>query len=91
MSKEKKSRKTRRPNVPLYTGPVPADGAGGGGETLSARPAKAGAVAPAAVRVPVRTEGIQADYTHVVSDLRRIGLLGGGMLVVLVILSFVIK
>ncbi len=94
MSKDKKSRKARTPNVPRYTGPVQVvDGVAGGGETLTARPAKATVAAtPAAVRAATaRTEGIQADYTHIVSDLRRIGALAGGILVVLVILSFIIK
>jgi hypothetical protein len=89
VSKEKKSRKARTPNVPTYTGPVIAEGTAGGGDTLTARNAKA--TAPTATRAPARTEGIQADYTHIVSDLRRIGLLAGGLLVVLVILSFIIK
>jgi hypothetical protein len=95
VSKEKKSRKVRTPNVPLHTGPFqPLDGVGGGGpDTLTARQAKAGASAPVVtVRASAgRSEGIQADYTHVVSDLRRISLLAGAMLVVLVALSFIIK
>jgi len=91
VSKEKKSRKSRTPNVPVYTGPVPL----AEGETLTARPAKASK--PAAVssststRALPRTEGITADYTHIVSDLRRIGMLAGGVLVVLVALAFIIK
>lgn len=79
----KKSKKARRPNVPMYTGPVQptvtvTTGAGGGG---------AATVAPRAVR----TETIEADYTHVVSDLKRIGLLAGSLVAILVALSFFIK
>ena len=92
MSKEKKARKARTPNVPNYTGPVqPAEGTAGGGNSLTARSAKAAASIPASTRTVARTEGIPADYTHIVSDLRRIGLVAGGLLVVLVILSFIIK
>lgn len=94
MSKEKKARKARTPNVPLHTGPLqPAPSAGP--DTLTARPAKVSASNQAGAVVmrtaANRTEGIQADYTHVVSDLRRISLLAGGLLVVLVALSFIIK
>lgn len=96
MSKEKKARKARTPNVPLYTGPVqPAESAGGGSDTLSARPAKVSkpvvSSASTAARALPRNEGITADYTHIVSDLRRIGLLASGMLVVLIVLAFIIK
>lgn len=88
----KKNKKTRRPNVPMYTGPVVATksatqsaaktAAGGGGEPqMTATPSR-----PAAGR-----ETIVADYTHVISDLKRIGLLGGGLFVVLIVLSFFVK
>jgi hypothetical protein len=93
VSKEKKSRKTRTPNVPIYTGPVPL----AEGETLTARPAKASKPSASAssssssLRALPRTEGITADYTHIVSDLRRIAMLAGGVLVVLVALAFIIK
>jgi hypothetical protein len=97
VSKEKKAKKTRTPNVPMYTGPVQPESAGGGTDTVTARPAKVSArpvAAPAATtsaRAMSRTEGITADYTHIVSDLRRIGILAGAMLVVLIVLSFIIK
>ncbi|MBI3243704.1 MAG: hypothetical protein HYZ49_15575 [Chloroflexi bacterium] len=78
----KKSKKARRPNVPMYTGPVaPAQpAAAGGGEAASA---------PRSGLAPRET--ITADYTHVVSDLKRIGLLAGGLIAILVVLSFFIK
>ena len=84
----KKNKKTRRPNVPMYTGPVVATppaaktATGGGGEprmtVTTSRPAAS-------------RETIVADYTHVISDLKRIGLLGGSLFVVLIVLSFFIK
>jgi|CXWL01.1.fsa_nt_gi hypothetical protein len=78
----KKSKKARRPNVPMYTGPVtPAQttSADGGDTQVALRPTAA------------PRETINADYTHVVSDLKRIGLLAGGLIAILVVLSFFIK
>jgi hypothetical protein len=82
----KKNRKARRPNVPMYTGPVaptqPQAAKGGGGEfQITAAQSR-----PAASR-----ETIVADYTHVISDLKRIGLLAGSLFVILIVLSFFIK
>jgi len=82
----KKSKKARRPNVPMYTGPIvptqPQATKGGGGELqVTAAPAR-----PTASR-----ETIVADYTHVISDLKRIGLLAGGLFITLIVLSFFIK
>ncbi len=77
----KKSKKARRPNVPMYTGPVtPAQTTSAGGDMLAA---------PRTTAAPRET--INADYTHVVSDLKRIGLLAGGLIAVLVALSLFIK
>ena len=84
MSKEKKSKKARKPNVPLYTGPIQATGSGGGGLAIET------ATTASAAR-PARAEAIQADYSHTVSDLRRIGLLAGILIAGLVALSFFIK
>ena len=77
----KKSKKARRPNVPMYTGPIQPTETAGGGEMQAAAPR------PNAVN----RETINADYTHVMSDLRRIGLLAGSLIVILVALSFIIK
>jgi hypothetical protein len=78
----KKSKKARRPNVPMYTGPVtPAQPTSGGGGDMQ--------LAPRTSAAPRET--INADYTHVVSDLKRIGLLAGGLIAILVALSFFIK
>lgn len=80
----KKSRKARKPNVPMYTGPMqPAETAGG--PTTSAK-----SVARV-VRSASGSETINADYTHVMSDLRRIGILAGLLIAALIALSFIIK
>ena len=76
----KKNRKNRQPNVPMQTTPVQSTQtkAGGGMIKMPSR-AQSG------------TETINADYTHVYSDLRRIGLLAGLLIAGLVVLSFFIK
>jgi len=66
----------------MYTGPAePAapqtSGSGGGGVPSMPRSS--------------RTETIQADYTYVITDLKRIGLLAGFLIGVLVVLSFFIR
>ena len=78
MSKQKKPKRLRRPNVPLATGPTAA--VGGGLET-------------APVLRPSRPEPApQAfDYTYVKKDLARIGVLAGSFISILVILSFFLK
>ena len=81
VSKEKKSKKARKPNVPLYTGPVQSTGSGGGGTIEAA----------SATTRPAGVEIIGADYSHTLSDLRRIGLLAGLLIAGLVALSFFIK
>gem|GEM_PF-753864 len=81
----KKSKRDRKPNVPMYTGPVTPAATGGGGT-----PSTTTAIA-ASPRPVGRAESISADYTHVVSDLRRSVLLAGSLIVILVALSFFIK
>jgi len=82
-----KKRKARRPNIPLYTGPIPL-------ESPPAPPARDSAGA-ARIPVPARAGAaagqIKADYAHVVGDLKRIAMLGGGLIVVLIALSFFIR
>lgn len=75
MSKIRKARKLRTPNVPTSFEPT----------------------APV-VAAPVRTEARvseaaapQFDYSHTVSDLKRIALIAGSFIAVLVILTFVIR
>lgn len=78
MSSKKKPKKLRTPNVPLASLPPSAlDAARGGAEP--AGPARA--AAPRA----------QFDYTYVRQDLKRIILLAGSFVVILVALSFVIR
>lgn len=76
MSKYKKAKKARQPNIPLYTGPVTGAGGAGGGAETSARS---------------ETTSIQFDYTHIKKDLSRIFTLAGLFIVVLVGLSFVFR
>ena len=60
----KKNRKNRQPNVPMQTTPVQSTQTKAGGGMIKMPP-----------RAQSGTETINADYTHVYSDLRRIGLL----------------
>lgn len=80
----KKTRRTRQPNVPMQTGPVlPTETkavAGGGMNTIKMTS-----------RAASGTETINADYTHVFADLRRIGVLSVLILGTLIVLSFFIK
>jgi hypothetical protein len=78
MSKVKKAKKLRRPNVPLTTGP----GAAAGGGVEAAREVRAGRNEPAPVVF---------DYGYIKQDLRRIGVLAASFIALLVVLSFFIK
>jgi hypothetical protein len=73
MSKIRKAKKLRTPNVPMSTGPILA--LGGGAEAADARP----------------ESKVEFDYSVIKKDLTRIGLLAGGFIAVLVILSFFIR
>ena len=37
------------------------------------------------------TEQFQPDYTYIINDLKRIGVLAGGFFAILIVLSFIIK
>lgn len=76
----KKSRKNRQPNVPMQTTPV-----------QSTQTKAGGGIIKMPSRAQSGTETINADYTHVYSDLRRIVFLAGGLILALVVLSFFIK
>ena len=77
MSKIKKAKKLRRPNITMAVGPTAA--AGGGGQAV------------ADPRL-IRTEPapVTFDYTHIKKDLTRIGVLAGSFIAILVVLSFVL-
>jgi hypothetical protein len=75
MSKQKKAKKARRPNIPMATGAIVATG--GGMEGLSGR--------------SEATQAATFDYTHIKKDLTRIGILAGSFIVILVVLSFFIR
>ncbi len=72
MSKQKKAKKDRRPNLP-----VTLSAAGGGLE-----------MAAAAEPRSARRETVQFNYTHIKKDLTRIAVLAVSFIVILVVLSF---
>jgi len=75
MSKQKKVRRDRRPNIPATINMPVAAGAAG--------------AEPARMPVPDRkATGPVFDYTHVKKDLRRIGILAASFVTIFVILSF---
>ncbi len=75
MSNKKKPKKLRTPNLAAAGLLAVAEGHGGGAETTAAGE-------------PRRTE---FDYTYVWQDLRRIALLAGSLIVVLIVLAFVLR
>ena len=77
MSKQKKSRKERRPNIAANTLTVPLPTGAGGGSEL-----------PRTAAVERKTAGAVFDYSHVKKDLTRIGILEGSFVAVFVVLSF---
>lgn len=80
MSKEKKPRKVRRPNIPMFTEPVAGSlGTGEPRRELSGRETTAS------------HEVANFDYSQVQRDLTRILILAGSIIAVLVGLSFVIN
>lgn len=77
MSKVRKAKKLRQPNVPLATGPVmPAPLTRGERTSASSVPEPSAPV---------------FDYTQTRKDLTRIGVLAGSFIVVLIALSFFIR
>ena len=84
MSKIKKAKKLRRPNIPAATGPIaqpPSEtmAAGGGAEAVAEPRFARSEPAP-----------VTFDYTHIRRDLTRIGVLAGSFIAILVALSFVL-
>jgi hypothetical protein len=78
MSTKKKPKKLRTPNVPMaVSGSGVLEGRGGGAEQAGTPRAEASRA--------------QFDYTYVRQDLTRIGVLAGGFIALLVILSFFIR
>ncbi len=86
-----KKRKARRPNIPLHTGPIPVEA------PAPEAPVRRPGSSNSAANPPARQAGsgaagqIKADYTHVVGDLKRIAALGGGLIAILIILSFFLR
>jgi hypothetical protein len=75
MSKIKKAKRLRRPNIPVAVGPAAA----GGAEAVAE---------PRLVRT--EPAPVTFDYTHIKKDLTRIGVLAGSFIAILVVLSFVL-
>jgi hypothetical protein len=75
MSKQKKARKERRPNI-TATLNMPVAGEGGGAEM------------PRTPAVERKSTAAVFDYTHVKSDLARIGILAGSFIAIFIVLSF---
>lgn len=76
MSKVRKAKRLRQPNVPLSTGPV---------VDVIERTAEARSSLGTEARLP------DFDYTNTKKDLTRIGLLAGAFIAILVTLSFFIR
>lgn len=76
MSKVRKAKKLRQPNVPMHTGPALA--LGGGAERA------------AEISSP-EINPAEFDYSDTKKDLTRIGALAGTFIVLLVVLSFFIR
>src|SRR5687768_4024625 len=80
MSAKKKPKKLRRPNIVVPgMSSGPAESRGGGAEVYPPS-------------TPTRADSrFNFDYTHVKTDMRRIGLLAGICVTALVVLSFIIR
>ena len=82
-----KKRKARRPNIPLHTGPVPLESSAPG----MPAPVRSAAREVSAPRPSANPAQIKSDYTYVINDLKRIAIIGGGLIVALVVLSLFIR
>lgn len=84
-----KKRRDRRPNVPMQTGPIPLE------TTETRAPSRSASVRnvsePAQARTASAQSGLKTDFTIVLADLKRIAVIGGGLIAVLVVLSFFIR
>ncbi|MGQ0605195.1 MAG: hypothetical protein ACT4QE_26255 [Anaerolineales bacterium] len=76
MSKIRKARKLRTPNVPVSTGPIVSSG-------VSAELARAGSIN--------ETAAPAFDYSETRKDLKRIGILAASFIAILVALSFFVR
>ena len=88
MSKSKKSKKLRRPNVPKATARLASPSAADTPEAPAARTR----VAPGLALRSARPAAAPADfdYTYIRQDLRRIAILASSFIVILIALSFFI-
>ncbi len=79
MSKQKKAKKDRRPNIAPLATVTPAPAQNG--------PTQSGGAEMPAERKPAAAATV-FNYTYVKKDLTRIGILAGSFIAILVILSF---
>ena len=81
MSKQKKARKERRPNIAATTINVSMASGQGGAELPR----------PSAVAAERKAAGAVFDYSYVKKDLTRIGILASSFIVAFVALSFILN
>ena len=93
MSNTKKSKKNRTPNVPKLGVRLAPPGTTGAPAPVQVSPARARAGSGLALRTarPAAAAPAEFDYTYIKQDLRRIAVLAGGFIVVLIGLSFFIR
>jgi hypothetical protein len=92
MSNTKKSKKNRTPNVPKLGVRLASPGttaAPAPVEVSAARPHAASGLTLRTAR-PIAAAPVEFDYTYIKQDLRRIAVLAGGFIVILIGLSFFI-
>ena len=92
MSNTKKSKKNRTPNVPKMGVRLASPAASAAPAPVSTSPARARSVPGLTLRGarPAAAAPAEFDYTYIKQDLRRIAVLAGGFIVILVGLSFFI-
>ena len=93
MSNTKKSKKNRTPNVPKLGVRLAPPGTTGAPAPVKVSPARPRSGSGLTLRTarPVAAAPAEFDYTYIKQDLRRIAVLAGGFIVVLIGLSFFIR
>ena len=94
MSNTKKSKKNRTPNVPkmgVRLAPPGTTAAPAPTAPSAVRPRAAGSGLTLRAARPVAAAPAEFDYTYIKQDLRRIAVLAGSFIVILVGLSFFIR
>ena len=88
------AKKTRRPNLPQETLERARREMARTGGMIETSPAPSAtseiAAAPKPRRVILQTADLRTEYAYVANDLRTVAMLAAGLLIVLVVLSFII-